>query len=270
MRHLLEAVAQNNPDLANDALFPRDAYVATHRFRRSAEGVGARSSRARSAAPSSARTSARRAWRTRSSSSFELGHSIAQLAPKKRDFKRPLWRVKHSKLTFTIEGKQRHLDIAEMTAWRGAWYVTRLRVTRVGSAQERSVRCGKLVAELLQPRHVPAWRATHLEAAEQRVELGGSGCELLLGDREEERLFLLHVLAREGDERERRVGDGAERRRIPGHPRGCRHLEAKEEPGLLAMLIAEVSDGPDLGIEAGGNERGRSTVSSRSWWYPST
>jgi hypothetical protein len=35
--------------------------------------------------------------------------------------------VKHSKLAFTIEGKIRHLEIAEMTAWRGAWYVTRLR-----------------------------------------------------------------------------------------------------------------------------------------------
>ncbi|MDB5214551.1 MAG: hypothetical protein JWO86_2478, partial [Myxococcaceae bacterium] len=29
MRHLLEAIAQNNPDLANDALFPRDAYIST-------------------------------------------------------------------------------------------------------------------------------------------------------------------------------------------------------------------------------------------------
>ena len=59
--------------------------------------------------------------------SFELGHSVVQITPKKRDFKKPLWRVKHSKLTFTIDGKTRHLDIAEMTAWRGAWYVTRLR-----------------------------------------------------------------------------------------------------------------------------------------------
>ena len=33
----------------------------------------------------------------------------------------------HDWLALTIEGKTRHLDIAEMTAWRGAWYITRLK-----------------------------------------------------------------------------------------------------------------------------------------------
>jgi len=125
MRHLLEAVAQNNPDLAGDALFPRDAYIATRdapdpqkawekrlsgQFKRHVERTHKRTKGVESAR----------------FVGFELGHSIAQLSPKKHDFKRPLWRVKHSKLSFTIEGKQRHLEIAEMTAWRGAWYVTRL------------------------------------------------------------------------------------------------------------------------------------------------
>jgi hypothetical protein len=126
MRHLLEAVSQNNPDLAGDALFPRDGYVATRDapdpqkawekrvsglFRRSVERTHKRMKGIEHA----------------KFVSFELGHSIVQLTPKKRDFKKPLWRVKHSKLSFTIDGKVRHLDIAEMTAWRGAWYVTRLR-----------------------------------------------------------------------------------------------------------------------------------------------
>ncbi|HVH44663.1 MAG TPA: hypothetical protein VM925_20055 [Labilithrix sp.] len=126
MRHLLEAIAQNNPDLAGDALFPRDAYVGARDaadpqkawekkvslpFRRSVER-----SNKRMKGISQAKFV-----------SFELGHSIVQLTPKKKDFKKPLWRVKHSKLTFMIDGKTRHLDIVEMTAWRGAWYVTRLR-----------------------------------------------------------------------------------------------------------------------------------------------
>lgn len=126
MRHLLEAIAQDNGDLANDALFPREAYVATrdvsdpHKvwdkkvsaiFKRSVE-----------------RTHARMKGISQAKFvSFELGHAIVQLTPKKKDFKKPLWRVKHSKLTFTIDGKTRHLDINEMTAWRGAWYVTKLR-----------------------------------------------------------------------------------------------------------------------------------------------
>jgi hypothetical protein len=126
MRHLLEAIAQNNPDLAGDVLFPRDAYVATKdlsdpqkawdkkvsgSFRRAVERTHKRTKGAEQAR----------------FVSFELGHSVMQITPKKKDWKRPLWRVKHSKLTFTIDGKTRHLDIAEMTAWRGAWYVTRLR-----------------------------------------------------------------------------------------------------------------------------------------------
>lgn len=126
MRHLLEAIAQNNPDLAGDALFPRDGYVASrdvadpqkawekkvsNGFRRSVQRMHKRMKGVEHA----------------KFVAFEVGHSVVQLTPKKKDFKKPLWRVKHSKLTFTIDGKTRHLDIPEMTAWRGAWYVTRLR-----------------------------------------------------------------------------------------------------------------------------------------------
>ena len=126
MRHLLEAVAQNNPDLAGDMVFPRDAYInardtadpqkawekrVSGTFRRAVERTHKRNKGVENAR----------------FVGFELGHTIVQLTPKRHDFKRPLWRVRHSKLTFTVEGKPRHLDIAEMTAWRGAWYVTRLR-----------------------------------------------------------------------------------------------------------------------------------------------
>lgn len=126
MRHLLEAIAQNNPELANDALFPRDAYIST---RDAADPQKAWEKRLSGAFQRAVERTHKHTKGMENAKfvSFELGHSITQLTPKKHDFKRPLWRVKHSKLTFTIEGKQRHLDIAEMTAWRGAWYVTRLR-----------------------------------------------------------------------------------------------------------------------------------------------
>jgi hypothetical protein len=126
MRHLLEAIAQDNADLAGDVLFPRDAYISTKDA-----------------------TDPQKAWEKKLSGtfkkaverthkrnkgiegakfvSFELGKTVAQVAPKKRDWKKPLWRVKHSKLTYTVDGKTKHIEIAEMTAWRGAWYVTRLR-----------------------------------------------------------------------------------------------------------------------------------------------
>lgn len=126
MKHLVEAIAQGNPDLAGDVVFPRDAYMQTRDsadpqklwekkiqggFKRGVEGLHKKTKGVASA----------------KFVSFELGHSVVQITPKKKDWKRPLWRVKHSKLTFVIDGKQRQFDIAEMTAWRGAWYVTKLR-----------------------------------------------------------------------------------------------------------------------------------------------
>jgi hypothetical protein len=126
MKHLVEAIAQGNPDLAGDVVFPRDAFIQTRdsadpqkgwekkirgSFKRGVEGLHKKTKGADGAR----------------FVSFELGHSIVQITPKKKDWKRPLWRVKHSKLTIAVDGKQRRIDIAEMTAWRGAWYVTKLR-----------------------------------------------------------------------------------------------------------------------------------------------
>jgi len=126
MRHLLEAIQQNNPDLANDIVFPRDAFAAakdvpdpqkawekrlSDRFRRAIDRTHKRTKGIEQA----------------KFVSFEIGHAITQLTPKKKDFKKPLWRVKHSRINFTLDGKAKHIDVAEMTAWRGSWYVTRLR-----------------------------------------------------------------------------------------------------------------------------------------------
>jgi len=126
MRHLLEAIAQNNADLAGDVVFPRDAYVAS---RDSVDPQKAWDKRVSGLFRRSVERTHKRTKGVENAKfvGFELGRAVTQLTPKKHDFKKPLWRVKHSKLTFTIEGKVRHLDIAELTAWRGAWYVTRLR-----------------------------------------------------------------------------------------------------------------------------------------------
>jgi len=126
MRHLVEALAQANPELAFDALFPRDAFIALWDV-----------------------TDSQKAWEKRLLTPFrrgiershatlkgmskatfvslELGHTIVHAAPKRREWRQPLWRAKQSRLNFVIEGKPHHIVIPEMTAWRGAWYVTRLR-----------------------------------------------------------------------------------------------------------------------------------------------
>jgi len=124
-KHLLEAIAAGNPDLAVDIVFPRDGYIAARDT-----------------------TDAAKLWDKKVSAIFkkqvghlhkkkgidraqfvsiELGHSVTQIAPHRHDWKKPVWRVKGSHLAYMIDGKPFKVPIAEMVAYKGAWYVTRLR-----------------------------------------------------------------------------------------------------------------------------------------------
>ncbi len=124
-KHLLEAIAQNNSDLASDFLFPRDGWFATrdavdpgkewekrvaHPFQRALRGLSHRH-------PDLARAQF---------ASLDLGHSMTQATPKRHGWQKPLWMVTGSHLTFVVDGRTRTLPVREMVAWRGAWYVTRL------------------------------------------------------------------------------------------------------------------------------------------------
>ena len=124
-RHLLEAIAQNNSDLASDILFPRDGWLATrdaidpgkewekrveHPFQRTLRVLSHRH-------PDLGRAQF---------ASLELGHSMTQATPKRHGWQKPLWIVTGSRLTFVVDGRTRTLPVREMVAWRGAWYVTRL------------------------------------------------------------------------------------------------------------------------------------------------
>ena len=124
-KHLLEAMAQNNSDLASDFLFPRDGWVATrdaldpgkewekrvlHPFQRALRGLSRRH-------PDLVRAQF---------ATLELGHSMTQATPKRHGWTKPLWVVSGSHLTFVVDGRTRTLPVREMVAWRGAWYVTRL------------------------------------------------------------------------------------------------------------------------------------------------
>jgi len=125
-RHLLEAIAHGEPKLAADIVYPRDAYIATKDqpdpgkqwdkkvypiFERDVATL-----RKRLHVPENAQFV-----------SFELGPTIAQSPVKKRDLKQPVWRVRHSKLTFAVGGKPQRIEIAEMSGWHGAWYASKLR-----------------------------------------------------------------------------------------------------------------------------------------------
>jgi hypothetical protein len=122
-KHLLEAIAKDTPDLAVDIEFPREGWLATRdaadpgkewddhideHFRRSVHALARHTDGAQFV-------------------SLELGHAVVQESPKRHGWKKPLWAVHGSRLTYVIDGHTRTIVIHEMVAWRGAWYVTHMR-----------------------------------------------------------------------------------------------------------------------------------------------
>jgi hypothetical protein len=125
-KHLFEAIMRDNPDLASDILFPRDAFQVAHDATDPGKVWDAKLA-----------TSFRRGIhalhkRTKGIDrglfvSFEIGRTVTQATPRKHDWKLPLWRVPHARLTYLLDGRTGRFDIGEITAWRGAWYVTKVR-----------------------------------------------------------------------------------------------------------------------------------------------
>ena len=124
-KHLLEAIAAGNSDLASDMLFPRDGYIASRDTSDATKLWDKKVS-----LPFKKHVGALHKRKGVDRAQFvgiELGHSVSQISPKKRDWKKPLWRVKGSHLAYIVDGKTIKIPVAEMIAWRGAWYVTRMR-----------------------------------------------------------------------------------------------------------------------------------------------
>ncbi len=122
-RHLLEAISKDDADLATDIVFPRAAWLGLRDaadpakewdkkvdrpFRRSLHALSRHTDGAQFV-------------------SLELGRAVVQEPVKRHGWKKALWSIHGSRLTYIVEGHTRTLAIREMTAWRGAWYVTRLR-----------------------------------------------------------------------------------------------------------------------------------------------
>jgi hypothetical protein len=125
-RHMLEAIAGDNAVLANDIIFPRDAWMAT----RDASDPGKDWDR-RVATPFRKAVhvlSRHNAGLARAQSvTLELGTAISQDSPRPHGWKKALWTVHGSRITFVVDGQARTLPVRELTAWRGQWYVTLLR-----------------------------------------------------------------------------------------------------------------------------------------------
>lgn len=124
-KHLLEAIVQDNPELATDILFPREAFLAV---RDVTDPAKVWEKKILGGFQRDIRTLSRRLkGKDAQFVALEVGQAITRVVPKKRDFKKPLWRVRHSKLLFTVDGRQQRIEVGEFVSWRGAWYVTKLR-----------------------------------------------------------------------------------------------------------------------------------------------
>lgn len=125
-RHLLDAIAHDDAQFAVDMMFPRDGWLSTREasdpgkdwerrvagpFRRAIHALSRRHAQFEGA----------------QTVSVEMGSAMSQASPKRHGWKKPVWIVHESRLTFVVDGRTRTLRIREMVAWRGAWYVTRLR-----------------------------------------------------------------------------------------------------------------------------------------------
>jgi hypothetical protein len=124
-KHLLEAIAQNDASLAADIVLPREAYMTA----RDTQDPG---SLYESKFKTGFATHVARAHRHERGVeravfvSFELGANPSRVTPKKHEWKEALWHATRSTLTFTIDGRVHRIEVAEMIAWRGNWYVSHL------------------------------------------------------------------------------------------------------------------------------------------------
>jgi hypothetical protein len=125
-RHLLEAIAKDDPSLATDIVFPRDAYIEA---KDAAEPGKQWDTKVMGAFQKQVHALHKRTNGAPRAQfvSFEIGQPISQVVPKKHDMALTLWRVRHCRLDFTIDGKAMRFDLAELMSWKGAWYVLDLR-----------------------------------------------------------------------------------------------------------------------------------------------
>jgi hypothetical protein len=129
-KHLLQAIAENDASLAADILIPRAAFVSARDVQGDPGAVFESKLQ-----PSLSNQIARIRRHEKGIDgavfvSFDLGGAPTKVEPHRHEWKIPVWTIRHSKLTFTVDGRVRRVEIAEMIAWRGNWYVSRIREGR--------------------------------------------------------------------------------------------------------------------------------------------
>jgi hypothetical protein len=125
-RHLLEAIAQNDASLAADIVLPREAFIAARDAQDPATLYDGKFKNVFAAQLARIRRHEKGIDQA-VFVSFTLGQNPERAIPRRHDWKEAVWRVARSTLTFTIDGRVQRIEIGEMIAWRGNWYVAHLR-----------------------------------------------------------------------------------------------------------------------------------------------
>lgn len=124
-KHLLEAITQDNADLARDILLPRDAYLKNRDVKDPGKTWEIK-------VYNPFQKSVHRAHKRHPNLgraifvSVELGHDASTVSARPKEWKYDVWRVSRSRIVYSLDGNVLHLELGELTSFRGAWYVTHL------------------------------------------------------------------------------------------------------------------------------------------------
>jgi hypothetical protein len=124
-RHLVEAVAGDNPELAMDFLLSKDAYAQLYAAKDPTRAWERHMKKAFDRAIH--RLHRRRHSKEAKFARFELGTHLVKGPIGKGKHRRDVWHARGSRLFYTVDGREHPIAIREMIAWRGAWYIARLR-----------------------------------------------------------------------------------------------------------------------------------------------
>ena len=122
--HLLDALVQGKPELADDFFFPREPFLPL----KDVADPGRYHAQLLAAYHRDVREMARkrRSWEGARFVSFELGTPPTWVAPGKEWNKIGYHRSFHGKLRYELDGRTHTLDVHTVISWAGGWYVTHL------------------------------------------------------------------------------------------------------------------------------------------------
>jgi hypothetical protein len=125
MHHLVDAISNDNADLARDAFYPRAAFLKEHEAKDPAKlwdqkvltGFKKNVHKLNKKLNGQAHVKFQ---------SFDVGQVSEHVPPHSREWLIPTHQAHHAKLIVMLDGKPVTIPVTELVAHRGYWYVTKL------------------------------------------------------------------------------------------------------------------------------------------------